>query len=52
MMRVVANNILDGDDDDTNDEDDDIYIMMKCISACDEKVTSSPVDGEVAFRPS
>ena len=25
-MRVVANNILDGDDDDTNHEDDDIYI--------------------------
>ena len=28
------------------------YVMMECIYLCNKKVTSSPIDGEVAFPPS
>ena len=26
-----------GESDDDNDDDDDIYIMMQCLSVCNEK---------------
>ena len=37
---------------DYSNDDDDIYIMVECICVCNEKVTSYPIDGEVAFPPS
>ena len=35
----IDNDVYDEDDDDNhgNDGDDDIYIMMKCVSVCNEK---------------
>ena len=46
----------DGGDDDDSDEndndDDDIYKIMERLCGSNEKVTSSPLDGETAFPTS
>ena len=31
--------LLSGDDDDDGDDGDDLYIMVKCVCVCHEKVT-------------
>ena len=32
----------EGEEDDDDDVDDDIYIMMKCVSVCNEKWSLPP----------
>ena len=45
MVMTIAMMMIDGgDNDDDNDDDgDDIYIMMKCLSVCNEKSSLPPV---------
>ena len=36
-MQLGIDDIGGDEDTDNDDDDDDIYIMMKCVSVCNEK---------------
>ena len=40
-IQTGSNQDEDGEDSDENDDDDDIYIMMQCVSVCNEKLALS-----------